>query len=398
MGSKGSQQVQTNQAQTYTPNPFAANALTAALGQAYNVAQTPFSTPVAPVAGFSPQQQQAFDITGATQGYAQPYIQQGAQYLGPQGASQFFNPFAANVTANLQDIFGQQMSQATGNATQQAGGTGADRIAVAQAELAKQQGLAAGQTYANMYGQAQQAAQTAGFGTAQLGVAGQNAALQGAQALLGTGSLQQQLAQAQLNAPYQQQLASIAWPYQNAQFLASITGALAPGLGGTTTGAGATTYPPASPLGTIAGLGMLGLGGYGLYNKMGGSGGTAEQAMVDTGSQESWAGARGGRVANPFASGGGVDDEPIDIAPASLIPQSQLAPIQVHMPQLPQPQQQSAGGGKGSGLGDVATIMGSVAKIAPLLLAQRGGRIRNPFADGGFFTKAPRALTISGSK
>src|SRR5215471_11898011 len=106
MGSKGSQQVQTNQAQTYTPNPFAANALTAALGQAYNVAQT----------------------------------------LGPQGASQFFNPFAANVTANLQDIFGQQMSQATGNATQQAGGTGADRIAVAQAELAKQQGLAAGQT------------------------------------------------------------------------------------------------------------------------------------------------------------------------------------------------------------------------------------------------------------
>src|SRR5215471_8150790 len=156
MGSKGSQQVQTNQAQTYTPNPFAANALTAALGQAYNVAQTPFSTPVAPVAGFSPQQQQAFDITGATQGYAQPYIQQGAQYLGPQGASQFFNPFAANVTANLQDIFGQQMSQATGNATQQAGGTGADRIAVAQAELAKQQGLAAGQTYANMYGQAQQ--------------------------------------------------------------------------------------------------------------------------------------------------------------------------------------------------------------------------------------------------
>src|SRR5262249_3786647 len=164
-----------------------------ALGQMYNVSQTPFQIPTAPVAPFSPQQMQAFQQTGNIQGYAQPYINQAANYMGPQGAQQFYNPMAANITANLQDIYGQQMQQATGQAVAQAGGQNADRIAVAQSQLAKQQALAAGQTYAGLYNQAQQAAQTAGFGTANLGTAGQNAWLQGTQALLGTGGLQQQL-------------------------------------------------------------------------------------------------------------------------------------------------------------------------------------------------------------
>src|SRR5215472_1947746 len=143
MGSKGSQTIPTTQTQTYTPAPYAQQAIQQAMQQAQGVTQTPFQTPVAPVAGFSPQQQQAFNITGAAQGMALPYINQAANYFSPQGASQFFNPFAQNVANQLQNVFGQQMTQATGNAVAQAGGTGADRIAVAQAQLANQQGLAA---------------------------------------------------------------------------------------------------------------------------------------------------------------------------------------------------------------------------------------------------------------
>src|SRR5713226_7464661 len=163
----------------------------------------------------------------------------------------------------MQNIFGQQQSQQQGQLTQAAGGVGADRIAVGQSELANQQGLAAGQTYSNLYNNAVQQAQGAGYGTAALGSQAQNAALQGAQAQLGTGGLQQQLSQAQMNSPYQQQLAQAAFPYQQAQFLAGITGSLAPGLGGTTTGTGTTTGAAPSMLSQILGLGTAGVGAAG---------------------------------------------------------------------------------------------------------------------------------------
>lgn|GEM_PF-3152198 len=375
------------------------------------MAGTPFSTPVAPVAGFSPQQLQAFNEVGANQGYAQPYINTAANYFSPAGAQGFLNPYTANVTANLQDIFGQQNVQNTGALTQAAGGVGADRIAVGQSELAKQQGLAAGQTYANLYGNAANLAQSAGFGTANLGTAGQNAAFQGAQMLLGTGGLQQQEQQAQLNAPYQNVLQQIAWPYQNAQFLAGITGALAPGLGGTTTGQGTTTYPGPSWLGTIAGLGMTGAGVYGLGNQQGwwgsgkGSGGGGQAPS-----------ARGGRI-HPYASGGATDDadmvpavsgdpflrmvearnlqsagadapgggpirlptgvnaQPIDAEPQSIVPQGGVPAIQPRIPQLNLSTPAPSGGGKGSGLGDV---LSTGLKVASMF--RRGGAA-HPYSE-----------------
>src|SRR5262245_30470373 len=119
-GGKGSQTV--NQTQTYRPDPAAYGAISNALGQVQSVSQTPFQTPVAPVAGFSNDQQRAFDLTNQAQGAALPYFQQAANYFSPQGAQQFFNPFASNVMANMQDVFGQQMKQTTGNSIQRAGG------------------------------------------------------------------------------------------------------------------------------------------------------------------------------------------------------------------------------------------------------------------------------------
>jgi len=68
---------------------------------------------------------------------AQPYYNQAAQYTAQSAApitgadvNQYYNPMADNVTKQLQNIYGQQNVQNQGNLTAQAGGVGADRIAV----------------------------------------------------------------------------------------------------------------------------------------------------------------------------------------------------------------------------------------------------------------------------
>ena len=350
--------------------------------------------PVAPVAPFSQQQQQAFGEVGAAQGMAQPYFQQGANYINQsaqpitqQQVANYYNPMASNVTAQMQNIFGQQDVQNTANLTQAAGGVGSDRIAVGQGQLANQQGLAAGQTYAGLYqsalNQAQQTAQmqaNAGYGMANIGAGAQGAQLQGAQALLGTGGLQQAQSQAQLNAPYQQQLAQIAYPFQTAQYLAGVTGSLAPALGGTTQGQ--TTYPAPNLTSQIAGLG---LGGIGLIGGTGGFGanGWLTQGMSGLGNSMSGlsagaspytgysqAGADGGRI-NGYDDGGSVPQipgpsnygMPYSMASQGIPPvvpnmpfqggpnnQPKLMPISQSGAQMPPPpgSQPSGGTGKGS--------------------------------------------------
>src|SRR5262245_31381386 len=259
MGSKGSQTTNTSQNQTYTPT--GAGYIYGALNNANALAAQGTPTiPTAPVAGLTGQQQQAFNLAGNT-GIQNPYLQQASNYFSPSGAQQFYNPMAQSVTNQLQNIFGQQNQQNNASLTQAAGGVGADRIAVGQGNLANQQTLAAGQTYANLYGQAAQQAQSAAYGTAGLGAQAQQANTSDIQNLLTAGGLQQQQQQAQLNAPYQQQLAQMALPYQLQQFYSGQVGALAPALGGTTWGSGTTTsqYDP-SLFSQIAGIGLLGGG------------------------------------------------------------------------------------------------------------------------------------------
>lgn len=391
MGSKGSNTTTQNTQQTQTYAPAGAGYITNALNRAGETANLPFAIPQAPVAGFSPQQLQAFGQVGELQGMAQPYYNKAASYFSPEGAQQFYNPYASNVMAGLKDIFGAQNTQTTGNLTQAAGGVGADRIAVGQSELARQQGLSAGQTLANIYGQAGQMAQAAGQGQMALGNQAQTSALQGTQALLGTGGLQQQLQQAQMNAPYQQQLAMAAFPYQQAQFLAGITGALAPGLGGTTSGTGTTTRtsPGPSLFSQLLGGGMLGLGAYNAFAPEGG-GGMGPETAGQAGSpyEGPVRSADGGAVReNPYAisydDGGGVErtghiipnSDPIDVSKMTLVPQSQLTPIQAQVPQLnlnpqmPEEKQQSG------------PDLASIAKMA-MAFAARGGAI-HPYASGG---------------
>lgn len=385
----------------------------------------PFNIPQAPVAGFSPQQQQAFGEVGAAQGQAQPYYNQAQQYFNQSATpniSQFFNPYASAVTANLNDIFGQQQQQTTGQLTQAAGGVGADRIAVGQSELAKQQGLIAGQTLANLYAPSLSAAQQeqniqqgAGYGTASLGSAAQNASLTGANALLGTGGLQQQLQQAQLNSPYQLALAQAAFPYQQSQFLSGTVGALAPGLGGTTSGQGTSTPAQPSLISQILGAGTAAAGIYGGFNGSGSSGKGSGGNFVGNNSVggaplSGYGGvtpsayspyygpgfARGGDVG--FADGGApspyqlppnFNDNPINVGASSVIPNEQLSPIRANIPQL-NLNPPAASGGSGGGA-DVGKAIGTAVQLAGMFM-KKGGRVdpkkfdgANPygFAEGG---------------
>ena len=481
MGSKGQSTSNTQQSQTNTP--AGAGYVQNALQQGQAAAATPFSQPVAPVAGFSQDQLSAFNTVNNAQGMAQPYFNQAAQDMTPQGTQAFLNPYASNVMAGLQNTFGEQQQQATGSLTQAAGGVGADRIAVGQADLANQQGLAAGQTLSSLYTGAAQQAQSAGYGQAAIGSGMENEALQGAQAQLGTGGLQQQLSQAQLNAPYQQQLAALAYPFQTAQFNAGITGALAPGLGGTTTGYGNTQSTPAPPsiYSQLLGLGAAGTGlagGLGAFNGSGSKGasyggGSAAAGDAYGGSASAplpgltaadYGQARGGRIYPHYADGGNVipihqpitpdiadefhrrlreadsDDElhgvvkdaarygvnwshllkarggdvgyddggstglpqagpyqvpqgfnnkPINVGPQSVVPGTQLKPIQGQQPHLslsgstPQPQQAPSAS-------DITKLMSSTQSIGKLFGgsgSKRGGRIG--YDEGGDVSDKP---------
>lgn len=332
MGTKGSNTTTTDTTQSYAAHPTIERAATKSIGMATDAADQPFQMPQAPVAGFNPFQQQAFGQVQGMQGMSQPYFNLGQQYLQQSAApvsandvNQYYNPMADNVTRQMQNIFGQQNQQNTAGLTQAAGGVGADRIAVGQANMANQQGLAAGQTYAGLYQQALQAAQQnkqmqagTGYGIAQMGPAAQNASLQGTQALGAAGGAQQQQSQAELNSPYQQELARIAFPYQQAQYLAGITGGTAGALGGTTTGHSETTKPSPSPwaqalgvgaslLGTALGGPMGGMIGGAIGGSMGGGKGSSPGNMGGTG-MPGYGGLykRGGAV-NPFDFGQGFD-------------------------------------------------------------------------------------------
>ena len=262
------------------------------------------------------------------------------QPIGEQQINRYLNPYQQDVTnatmANIDETNAQQQQQLQGNAAMQ-DALGGDRSAVAGAELARQQGLASNQTLAglnqNNYAMALQTAQSqqqagmnagqgligagsqfgalgsqeAGVGAsyanlgnqyANLGTTAQNAALQGGQAQMGAGAVGQQTTQQQLTSQYQQYLQQLAFPYQQAQFLAGIGIPASGAMGGQQYQTGYTgqvmTQPGVSLAQGVVGAGAL---GYGMW-----------------GNQPS--AARGGRI-NPYAVGGSV---PLDEGTGEPIP------------------------------------------------------------------------------
>jgi len=239
--------------------------------RAENVAQQPFMAyPGQFVAPLTGTQQQGIAQTSQSAGLAQPYYGAaagmtlaGSQGVGPltQGQIAYYqNPFTQSVVnptlQALQQQQGQERAQQQAQAIR-AGAFGGDRAGIERANLARQQALGTAQAIAPLYAQGYQTGvQTAagqqgviasdlqrqlaaGQQLGGLGAGAQAAALQGAQAQIGAGTLEQQTQQADLTARYQQFLQERGFPYQQAQFLANIamgTGALS---GSTTT----TTQP-----------------------------------------------------------------------------------------------------------------------------------------------------------
>ena len=198
------------------------------------------------VAPLNEQQQAATAQTNRYANAAQPSIEYAQQGYTPEGYQKgvqgYMNPFLSNAmgaTAAQMNNVNQQEQQKMIGSSIGAGAFGGDRANIGLGNLENQQNLAMGQTLGNMASQGyQNAAQNYMTGLGQignLGIQGQQAGLQGAQAMMGAGTLGQQTTQAGKTALYNQFQQQQAYPFQVAQFLANIaegTGALS---GSTTT-------------------------------------------------------------------------------------------------------------------------------------------------------------------
>lgn len=283
----------TTQTQTYQADPNVAAAGNEALDMARNAAGQPFQMPAAPVAGLNPFQQQAFGQIQGIQGGLQPYfdrasadLTRSASPISESDIQGYMNPYSDAVLANMKKyIFDPQRRDTMGRGQQAAGGIGAERLALTSQNLDKTQADALAGAMAGFYtpamAQAQRSkemAMASASGWANLGLQNQSGNLQGIQALLGAGNQQQGQTQAELMSPYQQRLAEIAYPYQNAQFLAGITGGMAPVFRGTQTGT--TVQQPSQPslMNQIIGAGTAAAGAYfgipGASSLFGGGGGS----------------------------------------------------------------------------------------------------------------------------
>lgn len=298
-------------------DPQAAQAYRDLLSRAQGVASTPYQGYTGELtAPVNAQQTQGINNINANANFAQAPVNQAlgiagnaANPLTQAQIQQYQNPYTQDVVNATQAQFNNQNAQAqqglTGNAIAQ-GALGGNRVGVAQANLAGQQQLAQAPVIAGLYNQSyQQGLATAGQQfqqnplaaagqIANFGISGQGAALSGAGAQLGAGTLQQQTQQAQDQALYNQYVQAQAYPYQQTQWLAGIDTGVGPGLGSTSSG---TTTGPA-PNQTAQYLGA-GIAAAGLFLNRGGRvgfahGGVVPQHMADGGvSGTPWAGAQG---------------------------------------------------------------------------------------------------------
>lgn len=271
----------TTNSSTSSPAPQAAAAYSSLLNQAQNVASTPYQAYTGELtAPVNAQQQQGISGINAAAGQAQPAINTAEGIAGaaatPLTASQiqqYQNPYTQDVVNATEQQFNnqnnQQQAALTGNNIAQ-GALGGNRVGVAQANLAGQQAAAEDPTIAAQYQQsyntglstAENQFQTnplnAAGSIANFGVAGQNAALTGAGAQLGAGTVEQQTQQAADTANYGQYAQAQAYPFQALQYQAGIDTAVGPGLGSTSTGQ--TTGPAPNQTAQYLGAGIAGAG------------------------------------------------------------------------------------------------------------------------------------------
>ena len=229
--------------------------------------------PTQQLAGFEPQQQQAFNMASAGIGGFQPYLNQATQYAmdatqayDPMSYQQYMNPYQNEVIAGIESQFDKAQS-AAGLQAARTGAFGGGREGIQRAELGRQRAQTVGQAQAQNYGQAQQQAQQVfqnqmgryGEGAQQIaGLGGQQQQQQQADiaSLMSSGSVQQQLKQQELDAAYRANLQQLYEPYQRLGFTSDIyqgmpTSAMATSMG---------TAPGTNPLAQAVGAGITSLG------------------------------------------------------------------------------------------------------------------------------------------
>ena len=239
-----------------------------------------------------------------------PFLQQGAEAVGqgigqlgtaqqrvaaagidPTSYQQFMNPFTEDVIATTQQDIADKGAQQQLQAQAQAVGSGAfggSRQAVLQGQIAAdvmdQQARTGAQLRSAGFQQAQNLAQQAaqqqlrqaqltgqlgqtvgqlGMQTAGLGQLGQQLGVQDINTLLGIGSLQQQQGQRQRDIDRANILAEQALPFQQVGFLSDIFRGV-PALQQTFT---TRTQPGPDRTSQLLGLGIAGLGAYGMANR-----------------------------------------------------------------------------------------------------------------------------------
>jgi hypothetical protein len=366
--------------------------------------------PAAPVAGFNPFQTQSFNqilgMQGSLNNTAGANLQTAQAPITQDDINQNMNPYADQTEADIKKyIFDPQRVQTMGQSTAMAGGVGADRLGLVSGNLDKTQGDILAQARSGFYGQALSAAQQAKQQALQSAQGWQNLQtgnLQATNALGMVGTQQQQQTQAELMSPYQQILAQIAYPYQQAQFLAGITGGLAGAMGGTTTGVGNTSTTPAQPslFNQITGLGVAGAGIAGAAGAFDGSGGSTStpnspNASMYTGpANEAGFGPTYYRSGGPvhYASGGSDDEAPSlspygDINPIPRIP-LHMTSGQSHNNLNLNPPSQGGGSSSSGGIGDIAKM---ASAVIPFLL-KRGGTV----AGGGAVSPYDAGMGFAG--
>jgi hypothetical protein len=266
---------------TSSADPQAAQAYRDLITRAQGVASTPYQAYsgelTAPV---NSQQQAGIAGINSNANYASPYISQAAGLtagaanpLTQQQIQSYLNPYTQNVVdatnAQMMHDNGVQMAGLQGNQIAQ-GALGGNATGVAKGILAGQNARTMASTDANLYSQGYQGAlntayqqyqqnpMAAGNALANYGVAGQNAALTGASAQVGAGSLLQQSQQAADTAGYNQYAQAQAYPYQQTQWLSGIATGVGSNLGGTSNGT--TTGPAPNPTAQWLGTGLAAAG------------------------------------------------------------------------------------------------------------------------------------------
>ena len=276
-GGGGGQPANTTQMQTVREAPEIEARKIALYDQAASLASQPISLPAIQVAAPTALQQQGFSSAAQT-GVGQQAVGQGitslqaglgSAFAGPN-ISQFFNPYQSYVTDEINRQAAQAQNQLSATAVG-SGAFGGGREGVAKAELERARLGTIGQSQAQGFGQALQAAQNQQSLQAQTGLqagaqlgqfgAQQQAMQQGdIQSLLQAGGIQQQLGQQALEAQRQTSLQQAYEPYQRTEFLKGIMTNLPTSQSGIT----ATTAPGTSPLAQAAGAG---LGAYMAFRK-----------------------------------------------------------------------------------------------------------------------------------